>query len=104
LGAIQGVAPSLRVEVSSIDFRDVGEVEHAIAAFARAPTGGLILTGTGSGARRELIITLAARHQLPAVYPFPFHVTRPCTHKTIVRQSLAAANDMCVAPRVQAIF
>src|SRR5262249_7549804 len=43
-------------------------------AFARAPNGGLILTGTGSGARRELIITLAARHQLPAVYPFPFHV------------------------------
>jgi len=75
LGAIQGVAPSLRVEVSSIDFRDVGEVEHAITAFARAPNGGLILTGTGSGARRELIITLAARHRLPAVYPFPFHVS-----------------------------
>jgi putative ABC transport system substrate-binding protein len=63
------------VEVSSIDFRDVGEVEHAITAFARAPNGGLILTGTGSSARRELIIALAARHQLPAVYPFPFHVT-----------------------------
>jgi putative tryptophan/tyrosine transport system substrate-binding protein len=74
-GAIQGVAPSFGVEVSSIDFRDVGEVEHAITAFARAPNGGLILTGTGSGARRELIITLAARHRLPAVYPFPFHVT-----------------------------
>jgi ABC transporter substrate binding protein len=75
IGAIQGVAPSFGVEVSSIDFRDVGEVEHAITAFARAPNGGLILTGTGSGARRELIITLAARHRLPAVYPFPFHVT-----------------------------
>jgi putative tryptophan/tyrosine transport system substrate-binding protein len=74
-GAIQGVAPSFGVEVSSIDFRDVGEVEHAITAFARAQNGGLILTGTGSGARRELIITLAARHRLPAVYPFPFHVT-----------------------------
>jgi putative tryptophan/tyrosine transport system substrate-binding protein len=74
-GAIQGVAPSFGVEVSSIDLRDVGEVEHAITAFARAPNGGLILTGTGSGARRELIITLAARHRLPAVYPFPFHVT-----------------------------
>src|SRR5262249_56180760 len=60
---------------SSIDLRDAGEAEHAISTFARAPNGGLILTGTGSGARRELIITLAARHRLPAVYPFPFHVT-----------------------------
>jgi putative tryptophan/tyrosine transport system substrate-binding protein len=75
LGAIQGVAPSFGVEVSSIDLHDAGEVEHAITAFARAPNGGLILTGAGSGARRELIIALAARHRLPAVYPFPFHVT-----------------------------
>jgi putative ABC transport system substrate-binding protein len=74
LGAIQGVAPSFGVEVSSIDLRDAGEVEHAITAFARAPNGGLIVTGGGSGARRELIITLAARHRLPAVYPFPYHV------------------------------
>jgi ABC transporter substrate binding protein len=75
LGAIQGVAPSFGVEVSSIDLQDAGEVEHAITAFARATNGGLILTGVGSGARRELIIALAARHRLPAVYPFPFHVT-----------------------------
>jgi putative tryptophan/tyrosine transport system substrate-binding protein len=75
LGAIQGVAPSFGVEVSSIDLDDAREVEHNITAFARAPNGGLILTGPGSGARRELIITLAARHRLPAVYPFPFHVT-----------------------------
>jgi putative tryptophan/tyrosine transport system substrate-binding protein len=75
LGAIQGVASSFGVEVSSIDFRDAGEMEHAITAFARAPNGGLILTGSGSGERRALIITLAARHRLPAVYPFPFHVT-----------------------------
>jgi len=74
LGAIQGVAPSFGVEVSSIDLRDAGEVERGITAFARAPNGGLILTGSGSGERRELIITLAARHRLPAVYPFPFHV------------------------------
>ena len=73
-GAIQGVAPSLGVEVSSIELQDVAEVEHAIAAFARAPNGGLILTGAGSGARRELIIALAARHRLPAIYPFPYHV------------------------------
>jgi putative tryptophan/tyrosine transport system substrate-binding protein len=75
LGAIQGVAPSFGVEVSSIDLHDAGELEHAITAFARVPNGGLILTGSGSGARRELIITLAARYRLPAVYPFPFHVT-----------------------------
>jgi putative tryptophan/tyrosine transport system substrate-binding protein len=75
LGAIQGVAPSFGVEISSIDVQDAGEVELAITAFARAPNGGLILTGGGSGARRELIITLAARHRLPAVYPFPFHVS-----------------------------
>jgi ABC-type uncharacterized transport system substrate-binding protein len=74
LGAIQGVAPSFGVEVSSIDLRDAGEVQHAIIAFARAPNGGLIVTGGGSGARRELIITLAARHRLPAVHPFPYHV------------------------------
>ena len=52
-----------------------GEVEHAITEFAHSPNGGLIVTGGGSGARRELIITLAARLRLPAVYPFPFHVT-----------------------------
>ena len=75
LGAIQGVAPSFGMEVSSIDLRDAGEVEHAITAFAGAPNGGLIVTGGGSAARRELIITLAARHRLPAVYPSPFHVT-----------------------------
>jgi putative tryptophan/tyrosine transport system substrate-binding protein len=75
LGAIQGVAPSFGMEVSSIDLRDAGEVEHAITAFAGAPNGGLIVTGGGSAVRRELIITLAARHRLPAVYPFPFHVT-----------------------------
>jgi putative ABC transport system substrate-binding protein len=75
LGAIQGVAPSFGVEVSSIDLNDAGEMEHAITAFARAPNGGVILTGSGSGARRGLIIALAARYRLPAVYPFPFHVT-----------------------------
>jgi len=75
LGAIQGVAPSFGVEVCSIDLNDAGQMEHAITAFARAPNGGLIMTGSGSGARRELIITLATRHRLPAVYPFPFHVS-----------------------------
>jgi putative ABC transport system substrate-binding protein len=73
--AIQAVAASFKVELSPIDLRDASEIERAVSAFARASNGGLILTGGGSAVRRELIITLAARHRLPAVYPFPFHVT-----------------------------
>jgi putative ABC transport system substrate-binding protein len=67
--AIQTVAPSLRVEVSPVNTRDAGEIERAVAAFARAPNGGLIVTaGPAVTLHRELIITLAARHKLPAVY------------------------------------
>jgi putative ABC transport system substrate-binding protein len=67
--AIQTVAPSLRVEVSPVNTRDAGEIERAVAAFARAPNGGLIVTaGPAVTPHRELIITLAARHKLPAVY------------------------------------
>ena len=68
--AIQAVAPSLRVELRPIDVRDVDEIERALAAFARAPNGGLIVTlSTSAIAHRELIVTLAARHRLPAIYP-----------------------------------
>jgi putative ABC transport system substrate-binding protein len=67
--AIQAVAPSLRVEVNPVDIRDAGEIERAIAAYARTPNGGLILIGSGAAVHhRDLIITLAARHKLPAVY------------------------------------
>jgi putative ABC transport system substrate-binding protein len=67
--AIQAVAPSLRVEVSPVNIRDAAEIESAVAAYARTPNGGLILVGSGAALRhRELIITLAARHKLPAVY------------------------------------
>ena len=66
---IQALAPSLRVEVSPIDMRDAGEIERAVADFARAPNGGLILTGSAAAIRyRDLIVTLAARHKLPAIY------------------------------------
>jgi putative tryptophan/tyrosine transport system substrate-binding protein len=67
--AIQTVAPSLRVEVNPVNMRDAGEIERAVTAFARSPGGGLIVTG-GAGAQlhRDLIILLAARHKLPAVY------------------------------------
>jgi putative ABC transport system substrate-binding protein len=63
------VAPSLRVEVNPVNLRDAGEIERAVAAFARSPNGGLIVTGSAWANRhRDLIITLAARHKLPAVY------------------------------------
>jgi len=68
-GVIQAMAPSLRVEVTSINIRDAGEIEHSVAAFARSPNGGLIVTPSGLSLRnRDLIVTLAARYKLPAVY------------------------------------
>ena len=66
---IQAVAPSLNVEVTSLNKRDAGDIERAVAAFARAPNGGLIVTpGVVADLNRDLIITLAARHRLPTVY------------------------------------
>ena len=74
---IQAMAPSLRVEVNPVDMRDAPEIERAVAAFARSGNGGLITTGSGSAIRhRDLIVTLAARHKLPAIYFerfFPAH-------------------------------
>jgi putative tryptophan/tyrosine transport system substrate-binding protein len=68
-GAIQAVAPSLGVEVSPVNVRDAGEIERAVTAFARSANGGLIVTGSALAVvHRDLIITLAARHKLPAVY------------------------------------
>jgi len=69
---IQAVAPpSFGIEFSPIDVRDAGEIERDVAAFAREPNGGLIVTASSAAsARRELIIMLAARHRLPTVYPF----------------------------------
>ena len=73
--AIQAVAPSLRVEVNPINLRDAGEIEHAVTAFARSSNGGLIVTTGGlAQLHRDLIITLAARHKLPAVYYERFFV------------------------------
>jgi putative tryptophan/tyrosine transport system substrate-binding protein len=71
--AIQAVAPSLQVELSPVDVRDAGEIERALAAFARFSNGGLIVTAsTPALLHRELITTLAARHRLPAAYPFRY--------------------------------
>src|SRR5262249_38232821 len=67
--AIQSVAPSIGVEVSPVNVRDAGEIERAIAAFARVPNSGLIVTGSAAAIiHRDLIVMLAARHKLPAVY------------------------------------
>ena len=74
--AIQAVAPSLGVEVTPIGADDIGVIERAVEAFARSANGGLIMTGGAfSAVTRDLIITLAARHKLPAVYPFREMVT-----------------------------
>jgi putative ABC transport system substrate-binding protein len=64
------------VELSPIGLRDAGEIERAISAFARASNGSVIVTsGTQSIVHRKLIITIAARHRLPAVYPYRFYVS-----------------------------
>src|SRR5215472_10480382 len=71
---IQAVAQSLGVELRPMDVRDPGEIERAIVAFAQMPNGGLIVVGAPSAAvHRNLIIALAARNKLPAVYPLPYY-------------------------------
>src|SRR5262245_14932529 len=67
-GSIQSVAPSLGVELRPIDTRDPGEIERAVSAFTGEPNGGLIVAlGARVLLHRNLIVTLAARHRLPAV-------------------------------------
>jgi putative ABC transport system substrate-binding protein len=72
--AIQSVAPSFGVDLNPLDVRDAAEIERAVTAFSREPNGGLIVTLSGlSISYRELIVALAARHRLPAVYAYrPF--------------------------------
>ena len=68
-GVIQATALSLRVEVNPVNVRDAGEIERGIAAFARSPNGGLIVAGSALASfHRDVIVTLAERHRLPAVY------------------------------------
>jgi putative ABC transport system substrate-binding protein len=76
LGAIQSAAASSGVEVRPVDVRNAGEIERTVTAFARQSDGGLIVPGSALVIiHRELIITLAARHRLPAVYWSRFYVT-----------------------------
>jgi len=71
LAAIQAVAPSVGVELAPVGLRDASGIEHSIAAFARGSNCGLIVTISPLALHhRELIIALAARHRLPAVYPW----------------------------------
>jgi putative tryptophan/tyrosine transport system substrate-binding protein len=68
-GVIQAIAPSFRVELTPVNTRDEAEIGRAIAAFGRSSNGGLVVTPSGSALRhRDLIVALAARYKLPAVY------------------------------------
>ncbi|MFZ0671103.1 MAG: ABC transporter substrate-binding protein [Pseudolabrys sp.] len=68
-GVIQAIAPSFRVELTSVNMRDEPEIERTIAAFGRSSNVGLVVTPSGSALRhRDLIVALAARYKLPAVY------------------------------------
>jgi putative ABC transport system substrate-binding protein len=71
---IQSVSSSVGIEVTPISLVDAGEMESALAAFARRPNGGLIVTGSAlTVVRRDLIIALAIRYRLPAVYNDPYY-------------------------------
>jgi putative ABC transport system substrate-binding protein len=73
--AIQTVAPSLGVELTAINALDVREIERSVTAFARSVNGGLVVTSGGTGYLRGVIIPLAARLRLPAVYPYRYYTT-----------------------------
>jgi len=76
LAAIHALAPSIGVQVIPVDVRTTSEIERAVVAFSRTPMGGLIVTADPAAiVHREAIITLAARHRLPAIYPYRFFVT-----------------------------
>lgn len=73
--AIQSVAPSLGVELRPIDTRDAADIERVVTEFAREPNGGLIqVTGSSAVVHRKLIIALAAKHRMPAIYPARYMV------------------------------
>jgi putative ABC transport system substrate-binding protein len=77
LAAMEAAAATLGVQLSAVPVRSAEEIEHALDEAARAPGGGLILLpGPIVNSELDLIIALAARHQLPAVYPYRFFVTR----------------------------
>ena len=77
LGAMQALAPSLRVEITPAGVRDKIEIDRTITTFAREPNGGMIVLASPFAARhREFIIDLAARHHVPTVYPYRYFATK----------------------------
>jgi putative tryptophan/tyrosine transport system substrate-binding protein len=75
-GAIHAMAPSLGVEVRPVSAHDASDMERAVTTFVQSSNGGLVVTaGAPTLVHRETIVSLAARHRLPAVYPFRYHVT-----------------------------
>jgi putative ABC transport system substrate-binding protein len=74
LGALQAVASSLGVELRPVDVRNASELERALNAFVQSGGDGLVATGGGVAVQRRLIVTLAARHRLPAIYPYRYYV------------------------------
>jgi putative ABC transport system substrate-binding protein len=90
--AVRSVAQSLGIELKPVNVRDNDEIERNAAAFARSGNGGVIVTTGGTGARRKLIIGLAARYKLPAIYPYRYYAVDgglisygPNTHDPIRR-------------------
>ena len=71
--AVRSVAQSLGVELTPLDPRDTDEIERNVATFARSGNGGVIVTAGRTGARRKSIISLAARHKLPSIYPYRYY-------------------------------
>jgi len=75
-GAVQALAPSIGVDLRPVDVRDAGEIERAVTAFAQSPNGGLVVFGSpGATIHRDLIVTLAAKHRLPATYSARYFAT-----------------------------
>jgi ABC-type uncharacterized transport system substrate-binding protein len=93
---IQSVAPLLRMEVTPVDIRDASDIERALTAFAQSSGGGVIVPGSGLATlHRELIITLAARHKLPALYSLLRHWRRPDLLRHGFDCSASARGKLC---------
>jgi len=71
--AVRSVAQSIAIELTPVDVRDNDEIERRVAAFARTGNGGMIVTSGGTGARRGVIVSLAARYNLPTIYPYRYY-------------------------------
>jgi putative ABC transport system substrate-binding protein len=72
---IQAMAPPHRVELSPINAGDLAEMERGIAAIARTPNAGLVVTVGSNAVRRDLVVATAAKHRLPAIYPYRYYAS-----------------------------